>query len=264
MMAMKVVTFSTFVVDYYPVHKVKRVGGNSANFAIECARRGNKVSVVGAVGNEESGDFIIAYLEKYGIDTSHLHRLNGRTASNRLLHDETGDRYSPDGAWHGGVYEDFILSPADWDYINSFDMIATTCLGPNFTRVFDHINTQAKLVVDFMHTADWELWRKYRSRSDISFFSGGPKLCGPAQELAAEYNKLIVVTMGARGSRAFLGTTDVFSPAPTVEAVIDTTGCGDVFQAAFSLSWSRTHDLRQALAAGTEAAAGILCVLGGS
>jgi fructoselysine 6-kinase len=261
---MRIVTFSTFVVDYYPLYKEKRVGGNSANFAVECARRGHTVSVVGAVGNEENGDLIFGHLNKYGIDTSHLYRINGRSATNRLLHDEHGDRYSPHGAWDGGVYERFTLSKADWEYVNSFDLLATTCLGPNLPGVFMHLDADVRLVVDFMHTADWELWLKHHARIDLAFFSGGPELLEPARRLAAAYDKPIIVTMGALGSLVFLGNREYRQEAPVVEKVVDTTGCGDVFQAAFSLSWFADQDAALALREGTRAAAGILGVLGGS
>jgi sugar/nucleoside kinase (ribokinase family) len=261
---MRIVAFSTFVVDYYPRYKVKRVGGNSANFAVECARHGNDVSVVGAVGTEETGDFIVEHLNKHGVDTSHLHRVNGHSATNSLLHDENGDRYSPAGAWKGGVYEEFILSAEDWDFVNSFDLLATTSLGPNFPDIFKQLDAHVKLVIDFMHTADWELWQKHHPRIDLAFFSGGSELLDPARHLAEKYGKPIIVTMGAQGSRAFFGKRDYHHPAPVVEKIVDTTGCGDVFQAAFSLSWFKDHDLEKALEAGTQAAAGILGVLGGS
>ena len=74
------------------------------------------------------------------------------------------------------------------------------------------------------------VWAKYR-----------PKVCG--------------ATMGARGSMCFDGRDFVRCPAFPVEKVVDTTGCGDLFHAAFAVRWLETHDLLdcQRFAAATSA-----------
>ena len=74
------------------------------------------------------------------------------------------------------------------------------------------------------------VWAKYR-----------PKVCG--------------ATMGARGSMCFDGRNFVRCPAFPVEKVVDTTGCGDLFHAAFAVRWLETHDLLdcQRFAAATSA-----------
>ena len=74
------------------------------------------------------------------------------------------------------------------------------------------------------------VWAKYR-----------PKVCG--------------ATMGARGSMCFDGRDLVRCPAFPVEKVVDTTGCGDLFHAAFAVRWLETHDLLdcQRFAAATSA-----------
>jgi fructoselysine 6-kinase len=262
-MIMKIIALSVFTVDYYPTHKLKRVGGNSANFAIECVRQGHEVSVLGAVGNDDKGSFIIEHLKQTGINTSHLYALPGISATNTLLHDANGDRYSPEGAWQGGVYENFRLSAEDWAYVNSFDLLATTAFDPNFPSLFDQLKPSVKIVVDFLHTGDFQLLKEHITRLDIAFFSGGKDLLPTAQKLAQEFDTLIVITSGAEGSNAFLGEQNVYQPAPVVEKVVDTTGCGDVFQAAFSLSWFKHNNIRKALEAGNEAASRIIARIGG-
>ncbi|HNT75712.1 MAG TPA: carbohydrate kinase family protein, partial [Anaerolineae bacterium] len=49
----------------------------------------------------------------------------------------------------------------------------------------------------------------------------------------------------------------------SVAEVVDTTGCGDAFQAAFFVSWFQRHDMVQALRMGAEAAAQTLTHFGG-
>ena len=70
---------------------------------------------------------------------------------------------------------------------------------------------------------------------------------------AAKENKgIIVLTLGAEGSIAFQGDMSYTQKALPANKIIDTTGCGDAFQAAFTSSYFHTKDIRTALLAGAE------------
>jgi sugar/nucleoside kinase (ribokinase family) len=49
-----------------------------------------------------------------------------------------------------------------------------------------------------------------------------------------------------------------------VDKIIDTTGCGDAYQAAFCCKWFETGNIHNALLAGSEAGREVLSVVGGS
>jgi len=51
-------------------------------------------------------------------------------------------------------------------------------------------------------------------------------------------------------------------PAVPVELPVDSTGCGDAFQSAFTVSYWRDHDVRRALRCGAEQAARVIQHLG--
>jgi len=58
--------------------------------------------------------------------------------------------------------------------------------------------------------------------------------------------KALVVTMGAQGAMATDGSRVVRCPPYKVE-VMDTTGAGDAFAAAFDVVWLKTEDMRKAV-----------------
>lgn len=69
--------------------------------------------------------------------------------------------------------------------------------------------------------------------------------------------------LNAEGSLALDGNGERFQPAQPVDEVIDTTGYGDAYQAAFSLSWFADGNLERAMEKGTAAAAKVLSRFGG-
>ena len=84
------------------------------------------------------------------------------------------------------------------------------------------------------------------------------------RELSISSGKLIVVTLGAKGSYAFNKGESIFQPALKVDKVVDTTGCGDAYQAAFSVTFFKTNDIRQSMNAGAVAASKVLQTWGGA
>jgi len=65
----------------------------------------------------------------------------------------------------------------------------------------------------------------------------------------------VVVTLGAEGSVALLNGEPIYEPSMKVDNVVDSTGCGDAFQAAFTVSYWRDRNIRLALKSGAKQAA---------
>jgi fructoselysine 6-kinase len=85
-------------------------------------------------------------------------------------------------------------------------------------------------------------------------FSGGH--LGMVEELrltANEADALIVLTLGAQGSMATAKDKVYRQNVLPIDKVIDTTGCGDAFQAAFSGEYFRTRNIEGALLGGARA-----------
>jgi fructoselysine 6-kinase len=262
---MDLVSFSAITQDFYPQFNFYSPGGNSLNYAInfkKCAS--DSVAIVGAVGKDDVGSFVLEKLVKNKIDVSNIHRIDEITAQNHLRVDEKGERFGIEGTWKGGAFEKYIFTDHDWQVINKFDYAATTAYDPQFQVATKRLKKNINLSVDFLHLGDFSLLEKFNEVVTLAFFEGKEEFFPFARKTALKFPAIpIVVTLGAKGSKAFLGSDEFFQSAPTVDKVVDTTGCGDSYQANFSYSWFIHRDIELAMKNGTEAAGRTLSHLGG-
>jgi len=260
---LNIVALTCLSMDLYVAQARDYVGGNALNVATQCRRSGvERVAVVGAVGRDVYADAILRHLEATGIDASHVYRLDGKTATHRMYLTD-GDRKDPPDAWQGGVFDMFRPSDADWDFVNAHDVVAIGALDPNFAEAARRLSPQCKVVADFLDTRDFDRLERYLDHLDIAVLSAPREDIPRAQALSTQRDLVILLTLGAEGAVALYNGVATFQPALPVAEVVDTTGCGDAFQAAFFVSWFQRHDIVQALRMGAEAAAQTLTHFGG-
>lgn len=249
---MKIACFAVAAIDFFPQHNAHFAGGNSLNQAVRFSQLGYPSAFLGAIGTDLAGDKILALLQKNNVDTSHTYRVEGRTASNQIVNDEAGERYGLEGAWDNGVYYDFAPSPADWDFLSTHEVWATHGNCQPYQEALRRKQPGQFLAVDFLHMLDVDHLRQNLGTIDIAYLGGTPEMAASLAVLAKECPGLIVLTLGAAGSLAFQGDQVYTQPALPVEKVVDTTGCGDAFQAACTATYLQTKDIRTALLAGAE------------
>jgi len=247
---MKIACFSVAAMDYFPQQKKYFAGGNSLNQAVRFRRLGHQSSFVGALGTDEAGDRIEDLLKKASVDISHMYRIEGITACNQLVNDAQGERMGIEGAWHSGVYEIFTLGEADLNYIEHFDIWATHANSPCYDRALARKKSDNFLVVDFLHFDTYELLEKGLNSIDIAYFGGVKRQLDDLVGISKRFKGIIVLTLGAEGSIAIQNGKTVRQPALPIDKVVDTTGCGDAFQAGFSAEYFKTRDIQNALLAG--------------
>ena len=261
---MKVAAMTVLCVDFYEKQNLVCVGGNSVNFAAQCIKSGvEKTSLIGAVGTDIYAEEIRKYVDKRGIDRSHVYTKTGRTASNRILIDENGDRYFPPNAWDGGVYQDFTLSDEDWKFALSHDIVAIPANNNNFRETLKRVTPQNLLTCDFLDLRDFDLMDKTVPHMQLAFISGDEAICARMKGLSQKCDTVITVTLGAEGSKSYIKGKEFTAKAVEVDNVTDTTGCGDAYQAAYSVSYFKERNIEKAMQAGSLAAAEILTHLGG-
>lgn len=247
---MKIVCFSVAAMDYFSGQDKHFAGGNSLNQAVRFRNMGFESAFIGPLGTDKAGDKIARLLEAEQVDTSHMYRLSGETASNEIINDEEGERFGVEGAWKSGVYDSFELSRADWDFMKNFHIWSTHANGPNYPEALARKQDNQFMSVDFLHLTDYELLEKSLAKIDIAYFGGTPDMEDELTRISGKNPGIIVLTLGSLGSIAFEGGKKYKQEAFPLDKVIDTTGCGDAFQAGFTAEYVKSKDIRAALRAG--------------
>lgn len=269
---MNIVCVGESTLDYYPDLNRGFVGGISLNFAVHSKRCGaERVALVSGVGSDPAGEMVRQKLAREGIDSSHLYVREGETARQNIIITPGGERIFPPGGYTSGMLADFRLSAADREFIQQFDIIVAPLfqqIEPIFNDVMQELPLRGKRVVDFLDLSDYG--RDYRGMAalikqlDLAFISGSRETVDILQPVSGEMAGIIVVTRGAEGSTALVRGQPFDQPALPVATAVDTTGCGDAFQAAFTLAYFRHGDVRLALQAGARQAAEVLQHYGAS
>ena len=261
---MKITALTSFCVDVFPELDKVYVGGNSLNFATQCKILGfDDIHVIGAVGDDAYGQRIKDHLARLQIDRSGIQTMQVPTASNKIFIDDKGDRYFKPDSWHGGAFDAFRLSEHDWDAVADSRIVAMPAGDPNLAELLKRRHDDQLVVIDFLDYLGIDVIKQYIDNIDITFLSGKEEMLDELQELSLQKGKLIVPTLGENGSIAFVNGEVVRQDAIKVDKIVDTTGCGDAFQAAFSIEWIRTNNIEKALKAGSVAASKVLRFIGG-
>lgn len=248
----KAACFSVAAMDYFPQQDDHYAGGNALNQAIRFRALGWDTAFLGAIGTDEAGDRIKDLLHRNGVDLSGLRRLPGQTASNRIVNDKNGERYGVDGAWQNGVYANYCLSEVDWVRIADYPLWSTHANGINYPAALRSKTPRNFLAVDFLHFDTYELLEQGLDAVDIAYFGGVPGQLPDLIALSRRFSGIIVLTLGAGGSVAIRDGETLFEPALPLEKVVDTTGCGDAFQAGFTAEYIASKNIRLALRKGAE------------
>jgi fructoselysine 6-kinase len=118
-------------------------------------------------------------------------------------------------------------------------------------------------VIDGLHVKDVALVEKVLPHIDVLFSGTDAEFVETLKPISQRVDKPLVVTLGAEGSVCLYRGESFVQPALPVDKVVDTTGCGDAYQAAFTLDWFQHKNIPQAMQAGAMAAGKVLAHYGG-
>jgi len=250
-------------------------GGSACNAAVALGKLGIKTAVIGKVGCDTFGDFLIDVMKQAGLNTSAMIRdTDVRTSSTTVL-------VSPDGErsflhYFGGNAR-IRMEEIDFEMIARAQIlhVAAAFLIPGLDgRPLAEVlaRAQAMGVTTCLDTA-WDAqgnWMKVLQPSlpHLDFFvpsleeaqmlTGKDTPIEMAQALRKHGSKTVVIKLGADG--CLLHTPDVATTIPgfSVDRVIDTLGAGDCFVAGFLAGLVHNWDLTKACTLGN--AVGAACV----
>lgn len=249
------------------------VAGTAGGTIVDTAKLGLNSLAVGAVGDDEKADWVMLTLEKHGIDTSTMQRIDGVPTSATILN------VRPNGerpALHvRGASDHFDVAPADYDTVFDAPIVhlgGTGLLekldGERSVDILKHAKARGR-------TTTWDLVGARAETAElvlpllphIDYFMPSIEeaeiMCGldDPEEVARFYiDKGVtccILTMGGDGAfYAHADGTRLKSPAFDID-IVDTTGCGDAFDAGFITALHNRMDIETGLRF-AQAAAGLV------
>jgi hypothetical protein len=239
------------------------VAGTAGGTVVDTAKLGLRSLAVGAVGDDEKADWVLLTMQKHGIDTSAMQRLSGVPTSATILNVRpNGDR----PALHvRGASDHFDVSPSMYDQVFDAPIIhlggtgllkkldgsaSVTLLREAKSRgrtvTFDLIAASAEtlgIVAPLLPYIDYFM----PSIEEAKDMSGQKTAEDCAKFYLDKGASCCVFTLGGEGAfYAHRDGTRLASRAYDI-TVVDTTGCGDAFDAGFIAALHHKMDTETAL-----------------
>lgn len=267
---MKVVCVGDCGVDHYLPSGERRFGGITANFARHARREfpaDDEVHIVSCIGDDDGAHLVRSSLAGTDIEC-HISTFPGATPTQYIELEADGERTFV--RYDAGVLNSFVFSRTQRDIIAGSDLL----VAPVYLQIVDlfsellSIETSGLTTIDFadfLQHPDFALLENTIDEVDIGFFGltvDDADTAGRIATLAAEHDKLFVITLGAEGSRAFHGAREFRCDAVPVRDVVDTTGAGDAFAAGFLSRYCHGADVETSMRRGAELAATVIARLG--
>ncbi|MGR4842252.1 sugar kinase [Rhizobium sp. LARHSG275] len=254
----------------YDMLQIAEGMASSAAFAV--GRLGGHASLWGAVGNDATGDRIIADLSESGIDTSGMLRVEGaRSAISTILVDDQGERLIVP-FYDAGLHE--TVKPVTAEDISSFDAVLVDVRWPKLAlaTLLGAREAGKPAILDGDVASDGVIEMLAPAASHIVFSQPAAERLSGAAELVKVVGLLkrkfehafVSVTAGENGCFWFDDLTgEVFHfAAPKVRAV-DTLAAGDIFHGAFALATAEGMPIEETMRFASMAAALKCQVFGG-
>lgn len=263
---MKVVCVGDCGIDHYLPSGEEYFGGITANFARHAKlqfHNDDHITIISAVGDDGGAELVLSSLRDSGIECR-ISRLAGATPMQFIEIEPDGERNFV--RYEEGVLRDLRFGDVDKKIVAECDLL----VAPVYLQIvglFDELmsigtaGTTAIDFADFVQHPDFDLLERHIDSIDIGFFGLSVNDTGTIEQVAAlarQHRKLFVVTLGADGSRAYSGNDRVDCNAVAVDCVVDTTGAGDAYAAAFLGRYCHGSGIEDAMIAGAELAAEVI------
>ncbi|UFI06395.1 carbohydrate kinase family protein [Roseibium aggregatum] len=239
------------------------VAGTAGGTVIDLAKLGLNCLAVGAVGDDEKADFVLSTLNRFKVDTSLMQRLEGVPTSATILNvRRNGDR----PALHQRGASDHFDVPADMldavlapsiIHLGGTGLLAKLDGEPSArllaeakkrgrTVTFDLLGANENtidLLLPLLPNVDYFM----PSIEEARLISGAGDIQEAGRFFLDRGVKQCVFTLGGDGV-CFMDHKGEFVRQPAFEiSVVDTTGCGDAFDAGFITALHHKMDLKTAL-----------------
>ncbi len=208
------------------------LGGKGFNQAVALRRLGAEVEMVGAVGDDPFGSEFERRLDELGIGRQGVIRVQAPTGIAAPMVDESGEN---ENAIVVALGANRVIEPAQLraeSFAGTAAVLLQGELRPDTTLEAARLARAAGALVAFNIAPAEPGFEHVVKAADVVIVNRGEAAFfgGPASLLAMGARS-VVVTLGAEGAELH-GARAARVPAPKVE-VVDTTGAGDAFSAAY-------------------------------
>lgn len=220
------------------------LGGSTCNVAVWLTHLGVNINMVGAIGEDVLGTWVITQLQAFGVSDQNIRTIsNSRTGTCVILVDETGARsMMPDFGANliqsvDAELEELILTS------DIVIMSAYTFMRPESKKFAQDVmecvsKSKARMVIDAASSSPIEITgadkvRNYLSRADLVLANEDEYAAleqNAPENWTTEFQNLIV-KRGPRGASWLHRGIEVASVKAEDVKVVDTTGAGDAFAA---------------------------------
>jgi len=260
-------TMTGYASGFYP-------GGKGGNQAVAAARLGADVYFIGKVGADERGEFMVNELKRNGVNTDYVFVDESvGTGTSCVQIDNNGDNAIVVAPLANMTLTDAeiekakpLIEQADV-FISQLQLdphVILKCLkwasDAGVMTIFNPAPAK-ELTDEFYHYSHFITPNEIEaeqfsncSQSDHEFMDWCNKVAGFYRSKGV---KKLIITLGSQGSFCDDGENRSLYPCFKVNAV-DSTGAGDCFNAAFAVSYLKTHDMAESIRFASAASA--LCV----
>ncbi len=208
-------------------------GGKGANQAAAAARLGARTTMVGAVGDDEAGSWLVEELASRGVDVSRVSRRARPTGTALITVDDRGENVIVVAP---GANGDVAIPDVG---LEEFDVVLAQLETP--LAVVDEVARRARsFVLNVAPSASVDPATLARCAVVIANETEAATL-----DLASLAH--CIVTLGARGAVHYHFGREVARASALVVDTVDTVGAGDVFCAAYATQYARGVEPREAL-----------------
>lgn len=242
-------------------------GGKGANQAVAAARLGAQVRLLGAVGQDGAGDFMLDFLTSAGVAVDGVRReAEAATGQAFITVDDAARNMIVVAAGANALYGADAASAADLSatgvILTQFEAtlaaIETLFTRPEAAGALKILNTAPALSdgAPLLALADMLILNE----TELASFAGlGAEPADPEAAIAAARSlarpgQTVLATLGAAGAVAVRGD-EVFRVGGLRQQAVDTTGAGDCFCGALAAGLDRGMPLPAAMAFANAAAA---------
>lgn len=254
------------------------VAGTAGGTVVDLAKLGLNCLAVGAVGDDEKADFVLSTLARFGVDTGQMQRLSGVPTSASILNiRRNGER----PALHQrGASDHFLVPDRALDavlapqiiHLGGTGLLAKLDGAPSARLLAEAKRRGRTVTFDLLGANEGTLDLLSGLFPHIDYFmpsiDEAQSISGATsvEEVAAFFTdrgvRQCVFTLGGDGV-CFVDHTGQMLRQPAFDIrVVDTTGCGDAFDAGFITALHHRMDLKTALDFAQAAAALVATGLG--